>query len=164
MLAQLKTVDLIKEAIQLVSLDQLSIWIIRICGFDYRLKMARNKELSSETHQSIFVLRNEGYSMQEIAKKLKVSYNAVYYSLHRTAQTGPNQNRKRSESPRCTTEQEVHQSVQLEKQTPHKSSTGSFIKQYPQNTSLNVNSEEATPGCWPSRQSCKEKDIFQTGQ
>ena len=32
--------------------------------------MARNKELSSETHQSILVLRNEGYSKQEIAKKL----------------------------------------------------------------------------------------------
>ena len=68
--------------------------------------MARNKELSSETRQSILVLRNEGYSMREIAKKLKISYNAVYYSLHRTAQTGSNQNRKRSGRPRCTTEQE----------------------------------------------------------
>jgi predicted DNA-binding protein YlxM (UPF0122 family) len=45
--------------------------------------MARNKELSSETRQSIFFQRNEGYSMREIAKKLKI-YNAVYYSLHRT--------------------------------------------------------------------------------
>ena len=54
--------------------------------------MARNKALSSETRQSILVLRNEGYSMQEIAKKLKISYNAVYYSLHRTAQTVSNQN------------------------------------------------------------------------
>ena len=43
--------------------------------------------------------------MQEIAKKLKI-YNAVYYSLHSTVQTGPNQNRKRSGRPRCTTEQE----------------------------------------------------------
>ena len=68
--------------------------------------MARNKDLSSETRQSILVLRNEGYSMREIAKKLKISYNAVYYSLHRTAQTGSNQNRKRSGRPRCTTEQE----------------------------------------------------------
>ena len=33
--------------------------------------MARNKELSSETRQSILVLRNECYSMREIAKKLK---------------------------------------------------------------------------------------------
>ena len=35
---------------------------------------------------------------------------------------------------------------------PHKSLTGSFIKLYPQNTSLNVNSEEATPWCWPPGQ------------
>ena len=89
MLAQLKAVVLIKEVIKL------SIWSISICGFDYRLKMARNKDLSSETRQSILVLRNEGYSMREIAKKLKFSYNAVYYPLHRTAQTGSNQNRKR---------------------------------------------------------------------
>ena len=39
-------------------------------------------------------------------KKLKISYNAVYYSLHRTSQTGTNQNRKRSGRPRCTTKQE----------------------------------------------------------
>jgi transposase len=68
--------------------------------------MARNKELSSETRQSILVLRNEAYSMREIAKKLKISCNAVYYSLQRTAQTVSNQNRKRSGRPRCTTEQE----------------------------------------------------------
>ena len=68
--------------------------------------MARNKDLFSETRQSILVLRNEGYSMREIAKKLKISYNTVYYSPHRTAQTGSNQNRKRSGMPRCTTEQE----------------------------------------------------------
>jgi transposase len=68
--------------------------------------MARNQDLSSETRQSILVLRNEGYSMRDIAKKLKISYNAVYYSLHRTAQTVSNQNIKRSGRPRCTTEQE----------------------------------------------------------
>ncbi|KAL7849234.1 hypothetical protein SRHO_G00208570 [Serrasalmus rhombeus] len=68
--------------------------------------MARKRELSSETRQSILVLRNEGYSMREIAKKLKISYNGVYYSLQRTAQTGSNQSRKRSGRPRCTTKQE----------------------------------------------------------
>ncbi|XP_056143244.1 uncharacterized protein LOC130118936, partial [Lampris incognitus] len=68
--------------------------------------MARKRELSSETRQSILVLRNEGYSMREIAKKLKISYTGVYYSLQRTAQTGSNQSRKRSGRPRCTTEQE----------------------------------------------------------
>jgi transposase len=69
--------------------------------------MARNKALYSETRQSIIVVpRNEGYSMQEIAQKLKIPYNTVHYSLHRTAQTVSNQNRKRSGRPRCTTEQE----------------------------------------------------------
>ena len=33
-------------------------------------------------------------------------YNVLYYSHHRTAQTGPNQNRKRSGRPQCTTEHE----------------------------------------------------------
>ena len=33
--------------------------------------MARKRERSSQTQQSILVLRNEGYSMWEIAKKLK---------------------------------------------------------------------------------------------
>jgi transposase len=44
--------------------------------------------------------------MRGIAKKLKISYNAVYYSLHRTAQTVSIQLEKRSGRPRCTTEQE----------------------------------------------------------
>ena len=34
--------------------------------------MARNKVPSSETRQSSLVLRNEGYSMREIAKELKI--------------------------------------------------------------------------------------------
>ena len=61
--------------------------------------MARSNELSNETRQFILLLRNVGYSMREIAKKLKISYNTVYYSLHRTEQTGSNQNRKRSGMP-----------------------------------------------------------------
>ena len=68
--------------------------------------MAKNKYLSSESRQSILVLGNEGYAMREIAKKLKILYNAVYYSLHRTANNGSNRNRKRSGRPRCTIEQE----------------------------------------------------------
>jgi DNA-directed RNA polymerase specialized sigma24 family protein len=57
--------------------------------------MTRNRDLSSETRQSILVLRNEIFSTREIAKKLKISYNAVFFSLYRTAQTGSNQYRKR---------------------------------------------------------------------
>ena len=43
--------------------------------------MARKRELSSETQQSILVLRNDGYSMREIAKKLMISYNGVWELL-----------------------------------------------------------------------------------
>ena len=106
MLAQLKTVVLIKEAIKLAFfrlveyLEHQHLWV------RLQAQNGQKQRLSSETRQSILVLRNEGYSMREIAKKLKISYNAVYYSLHRTAQTGSNQNRKRSGRPRCTTEQE----------------------------------------------------------
>ncbi|XP_053302250.1 uncharacterized protein LOC128461377 [Pleuronectes platessa] len=77
-----------------------------ICGIDYPLKRARKGELSCETRQTILVLRNEGCSMRAIAKKLKMSYNGVYYTLQRTAQTGSTQSRKRSGRPRCTTQQE----------------------------------------------------------
>ncbi|KAM4039474.1 uncharacterized protein ACNLHF_017606 isoform 1-T1 [Anomaloglossus baeobatrachus] len=49
---------------------------------------------------------NKGYYMREIAKKLKISYNGVYYSLQRRAQTSSNQSRKRSGRPCCTTEQQ----------------------------------------------------------
>ena len=65
-------------------------------------KLPEKKDVYFETGQSILLLRNEGYSMREIAKKLKV----LSYSLHRTEQTVSNQNRKRSGRPRCTTEQE----------------------------------------------------------
>ena len=40
------------------------------------------------------------------AKKLKISYNVVYYSHQQTAQTGSNQNRAWSGRPWCTTKQE----------------------------------------------------------
>ncbi|MEQ2187810.1 hypothetical protein GOODEAATRI_008440 [Goodea atripinnis] len=56
--------------------------------------MARKREPSSETCQSILVLRNEGYSRtncQEIEDLIR---------------TDSNQNKRRSWRPRCTTEQE----------------------------------------------------------
>ena len=83
---------MIKEAIKLVFfrlveyLEHQHLWV--------RLQAQNVKKTNHFLCLSILVLRNEGYSMREIAKKLKISYNAVYYSLHRAAQTGPNQNRK----------------------------------------------------------------------
>ena len=105
MLAQLKTVMLIKEAIKLSFfrlveyLEYEHLWV--------RLQ-AQNGQKQRPffwNSQSIPVLGNEGYSMREIDKKLKISYNTEYYSRHRTEQTGSNQNRKRCGSSRCTTEQ-----------------------------------------------------------
>lgn len=40
-------------------------------------------------------------------------------------------------------------SAQKQQQSPHGSSASSFNKYYPENTSLIVNSEEVTLGCWP---------------
>lgn len=48
------------------------------------ITFVRLKELTCECQQSILVLRNEWYSMRKIAKKLKISYNDVYYFLQRT--------------------------------------------------------------------------------
>ena len=90
MLSQLKTVVLIKEAIKLAF---------------FRLVSGASAFVGSITG-SKWPETKKGYSMREIAKKLKISYNAVYYYLHRTAQTVSNQNRKSSGRPQCTTEQE----------------------------------------------------------
>ena len=106
MLAQLKTLLLIREAIKLAFLCASSVSGTSAFVGSIILSKWPERELSSRTQQSILVLRNEGYSMREIAKKLKISYNGVYYSLRRTAQMGSNQNRKRNGRPRCTTKQE----------------------------------------------------------
>lgn len=45
--------------------------------------MAKTKRLSLETRQSVAVLRSEGYSLRNIAKKLKISYKGVHYCLAR---------------------------------------------------------------------------------
>ena len=86
--------------------------------------------------------------MREIAKKLKFSYNAVYYSLHRTSKTVSKQSRKRSGRPRCTTEQEnkyIRVSSLRNRQV--------LIWQLHSIVPAKHQSQEATPGCWPSRQS-----------
>nr|XP_054769591.1 uncharacterized protein LOC129277439 [Lytechinus pictus] len=65
--------------------------------------MAKTRQLSLETRQSIVVLRKEGYSMREIAGKLKISIHADHYSLKRKeASTGSNGDRRRSGRPKTT--------------------------------------------------------------
>ena len=95
MLAQLK------EAIQQAFFRLVEYLEHQLQEHQYRLKIARNKYLSSETLQSILGLNNEGYSMRDIAKKLKISYNCVLLTEQNSAS---NQNRKKSGWPRCTTE------------------------------------------------------------
>lgn len=68
--------------------------------------MAKQKQLSLETRQSIHVLRMEGCSLRDIAKKLKISLKGVRYSLERQAATGSNQDRSRSGRPKCTSAKE----------------------------------------------------------
>ena len=162
MLAQLKTVVPIREAIKLAFL-----WPSWVSGASAGsiILLKWPGELSSQTRQSILVLRNEGYSMREIAKTLKISYNGVYYSLQRTAQTGSNQNRKRSGRPRCTTKQEdkyiTVSSLRNRCLTgPQLAASLNGTRKTPVSTST----VKRTPGCWPSRQSGKEKAISETGQ
>lgn len=59
-----------------------------------------------ETRQSVIVLRNEGHSMRDIAKKLKISLKGVHYCLERKAKCGSNKDRKRSGRPRSTSSSE----------------------------------------------------------
>lgn len=68
--------------------------------------MAKRKQLSLETRQSVHVLRSEGCSLRDIAKKLKISLKGVRYSLERQAATGSNQDRSRSGRPKCTSAKE----------------------------------------------------------
>ena len=59
--------QLIKEAIKLAFFRLVEYLAHQHFWVDYWLKMSRNKDLSSETRLSIPALRNEGYSMREIA-------------------------------------------------------------------------------------------------
>ena len=69
MLAQLKTIVLIKQAKQL-SFFRLVVYLeYQHFGVRLQAQNGQKQRLSSETHQSISVLRIEGYSLQEIAKK-----------------------------------------------------------------------------------------------
>jgi hypothetical protein len=53
---------------------------------------------------SLFFFREIKAIPCKVLPRLKILYNAVYYSLYRTAQTGSNQNRTKSGRPWCTTE------------------------------------------------------------
>ena len=96
---------LIREAIKLAFL-----WVSWVSGASagsiILLKWPEKDNFLLKLDSLFLFWEMKAYSMLEIAKKLKISYNGVYYSLQRTAQTGSNQNRKRRRRPRCTTKQE----------------------------------------------------------
>ena len=58
--------------------------------------MARNKELSSETRQSILVLRNEGYSMREIANPFTEQRKLSLTRIERVESPGAQLNKRTS--------------------------------------------------------------------
>lgn len=68
--------------------------------------MGKRKELSSETRNSIIILREEGYKLKEIAKRLKVSIGGVQRALSRHAQTGSNATLPRSGRRKATSHAE----------------------------------------------------------
>lgn len=68
--------------------------------------MAKRKQISLEERSVICTLNKEGYSIRQIAKKVRVSCKGVHYTLTRKRATGENRDRKRSGRPKSTTKQE----------------------------------------------------------
>ena len=125
--------------------------------FMYNTSLNQTRKEMSTFLMSLHQLPEGCSFMREIAKKLKISYNGVYYSLHRTAQTGSNQNRKRSGRPQCTAKQEDKYIWVSSLRNRHLTGPQLAASLNGTHKTQNVHSEEATPGCWPSRQSGKEK-------
>lgn len=73
------------------------------------------KELTVEKHAEICILRKEGYSLRQIAKKVTVSCGGTVITLERKKETGICSSRKRSRRLRTTTIQEVHVSITTSK-------------------------------------------------
>lgn len=74
-----------------------------MCRFNFSLKTAR--KITFFFDSSVYT-SSEKWRWEIFKKLFKISHNAVHYFLHRTAQTGSNQNTKRSKGPRYTAELE----------------------------------------------------------
>jgi hypothetical protein len=82
-------------------------WFSKAAHFIPLPKLPSAKETAHLMLQHVF--RIHGLPMQMVSDRgphFSSLYNAMYYSLHRTAQTVSNLNRNRSERPQCTSEQE----------------------------------------------------------
>jgi hypothetical protein len=112
--------------------------------------MPETTTISSETHQSILVLRKEGYSMREIAKKLKsrtTLHTAPFTEQRKLALTrikrgvgGPGAQLSKRTSTLVSSLRNRHlTNPQLA------ASLNSTIK-----TPVSTSTMKATPGCWPS--------------
>lgn len=84
--------------------------------------MRSNKELSSECRAQAVILRKNGLCYQEIAKKLGVSYCAVYKAVKRYQELQSFVSRKRSGRPRCTSAQDDRTIARIVKMSPKASS------------------------------------------
>ena len=68
--------------------------------------MGSKKSLSIDKRSAIVTLRNEGYTIREIAKKLRVPKTTVAKTITKSKETGTNQDSERSGTPRVTTKSE----------------------------------------------------------
>ncbi|XP_017790058.1 PREDICTED: uncharacterized protein LOC108572315 [Habropoda laboriosa] len=68
--------------------------------------MAKRIEISIETRSAIITLRKEGYSLRNIARKLKVSYKGVLGTVTRFADIGSLKDKPRSGRPKITSRAE----------------------------------------------------------
>ena len=66
-------------------------------------KMASKKRVSHDDRVKMIVLRDEGYSLQEIASKLKCNHSTVCITLAKQRECGTVGDRKRSGRPRIST-------------------------------------------------------------
>lgn len=68
--------------------------------------MAPTRQISYESRVKIITLKEEGYSIRQISKKLKLSVSGVVKIVHRYRDTGSYNDRPRSGAPRKTSKRE----------------------------------------------------------
>ena len=66
--------------------------------------MAKKKNLSIEEHAKVVVLVQEGYSMNEVARKMKISRCCVQEVVKKQKETGTVVDRQRSGRPKVSTQ------------------------------------------------------------
>ena len=75
--------------------------------------MAKKKNLHIEEHAKVVVLLQEGYSMNEVARKIKLSRCCVQEIMKEQKETGTLVDRQRSGRPKATTVRQYHELVRL---------------------------------------------------